>query len=72
MIVGCYSLHLYCDFGDAEIHEGMTFPHEFTGRTEAACFRDAKKRGWRIYSQQRKAKCPRCVKSAATSTTAKK
>lgn len=73
MIVGCYSLHLYCDFGKGpegdQTHGGvrfLEFPHEFTGKTESACLKEARKAGWKIYPAQRKAKCPKCV--AATST----
>ena len=62
MIVGCYSMDLYCDFGPHPI--GYDFPHQFTGRTEAECFRNSKKRGWKIYPAQRKAKCPRCAGEA--------
>ena len=70
-IVGCYILHLYCDFGvkvegDYEKHGGrwyyeLNFPGEFTEHTEAACFKEARKAGWKIYPAQRKAKCPHCV-----------
>ena len=59
MIVGCYSIDLYCDFGPHPV--GYGFPHQFTGQTEAVCFREARKKGWRIYRKQGKAKCPRCV-----------
>lgn len=60
MIVGCYSLHLYCDF-DRHEKDTHTFPHEFTGRTEGECFKDARSKGWKIYPKDDKAKCPRCV-----------
>lgn len=78
MIVGCYTVHLYCDFGKEgkrkgdsyKLHGGIEaykLEHvmEFTGRTEGACFKEARKRGWRIYKAQGKAKCPSCSSAAA-------
>jgi hypothetical protein len=67
MIVGCYTLDLYCDrdnpdgytIADIPEHGFREFPHQFTGHTEGVCMRDAKRRGWRF--QDGKAYCPRCA-----------
>lgn len=71
MIVGCYSMHLYCDTGNDEPgmpgDNGNPTPHdyrdegnaEFTGRTEADCIRQAKALGWR-FTRNKRAICPRC------------
>lgn len=70
MIVGCYTLHLYCDFERDGKHGGVEtykigWPAEFTGKTESECLKEARKAGWRIFKAEGKAKCPRCVKAAA-------
>jgi hypothetical protein len=71
MIVGCYTVHLYCD---GESHEGyqsefgyfvMTpggreeIQNEFAGRNERDCLDQAKQVGWRI-TKARQAFCPFC------------
>lgn len=71
MIVGCYTLHLYCE---AEAHDGYmsdygyhvktsgkykTVTHEFSGRNERECLQQARKIGWRI-TKDRRAFCPYC------------
>lgn len=76
MIVGCYTVHLYCDFGKSvayksqnqTLHGGrpaylVNHRMEFTGPNLTACLKEAKKDGWRIYPAQGKAKCPSCVKA---------
>lgn len=75
MIVGCYSLHLYCvydelptwyhhEHGDEPVpfgfHAYREFPAEFDGRTEAECKRQARKRGWKFRDGD--VLCPRCAK----------
>lgn len=71
MIVGCYSMDLYC------MHEGLPlhydqwgpivpaghhfageFPHKFDGDTESACKQQARQRGWLFRNGE--AICPRC------------
>lgn len=66
MIVGCYSIHLYCDnaenlhgTGDDE-HDFHEFPHEFTGETRGECMKEARRRGWLINLSADKALCPKC------------
>lgn len=71
MIVGCYSMHLYCDTGNTEAgmpgDDGNTTPHdwerpgtaEFTGTSEADCKRQAVALGWR-FTRDRRAICPMC------------
>jgi hypothetical protein len=47
MIVGCYTLHLYCDRG--ECADGGTYtPEEFTAEHGSECRKQARKRGWII------------------------
>ena len=58
MIVGCYSLDLYCDNEDAHIHEHYSF--EATGRSRAQCLRAAKRAGWAVDSRKRTVRCPKC------------
>ena len=72
MIVGCYSVHLYCD---GEGHEGFLIDgaymvkspdgeyvgvaHEFAGKNERECLRQAREVGWRI-TRDRETFCPFC------------
>lgn len=57
MIVGCYTLHLYCDAvadnggplvhpRGAEVNYVSQHEGEFTGRTDRDCRRLARKAGW--------------------------
>jgi len=70
MIVGCYSLDLYCDNFDiaknqAEDrygHRYNDFPHQFTGFSRAECVRNARRRGWIVNISGNKAYCPDCAK----------
>ena len=66
MIVGGYSLHLYCDSGlkpagNVEGHgwAGEANPAEFAGRNKTACRTQAKARGWIL--QGTLAICPVCA-----------
>lgn len=71
MIVGCYSLDLYCDnpletyFGQGATPIGFhgfdEFPHQFIAETGENCRQQARKRGWKLDLQNHKAYCPRCV-----------
>lgn len=70
MIVGCYTMDVYCDNGNAV--PGMTGDgpgdsgHDFddrgfaqsTGRTEGECKRALRARGWR-FSRDGRVLCPR-------------
>lgn len=66
MIVGGYTLHLYCDFHEGDewdkAHGYPETPADFAGRNEAICFTAARAAGWKVYRLQYKAKCPICVK----------
>lgn len=59
MIVGCYSLDLYCR--NESRHDSVR-PAQFTGRTFAACKRDAIASGWRFHLDG-DVSCPRCVRT---------
>lgn len=71
MIVGTYTLHLYCDSGlkqpyADERHERLPGHHgepgEFTGNTRAECLRKARKAGWFVTgSNENTVTCPRCA-----------
>jgi len=66
MIVGGYSLHLYCDGArHAELHPNKlgSLDAEFAGHDEADCNRQARRKGWRLNKQQGKAYCPACIKA---------
>lgn len=58
MIVGCYSLDLYCDCENSE-HEYQEFPHEFTDEYGSKCRSAARKKGW-ILKRDYTAICPKC------------
>lgn len=40
MIVGCYSMHVYCD------HFGCRASDDLTGKTEAAAKKEGRLKGW--------------------------
>lgn len=62
MIVGCYTLDLYCEndrqYPDGT-HDFYEFPHQYTGETHAECNRQARKQGWKL-TRDKKAFCPKC------------
>ena len=59
MIVGCFTLDLYCDNpSNDNNHEYKEFPHQYTGETRAICYRKARKQGWLI--GRTKCYCPKC------------
>ncbi len=60
MIVGGYTLHLYCDFKDESFGHGR--PGEFAGETKGHAFRDALRSGWKIDLKAGTALCPNCAK----------
>lgn len=73
MIVGCYSLDLYCardkisngpEAGTAT-HPYDYFPHQYTGTNERDCRAQARKRGWRFYGGE--AYCPLCERGKRNS-----
>ncbi len=69
MIVGCYSMDLYCENAEASstvcrVGWGYHGPPVYTGRTEAECIRQARGDGWLITNDRpRKAYCPKCAKT---------
>jgi hypothetical protein len=68
MIVGCYSMDLYCDKENcpvvADKDRYWSVQAQFTGRTERGCLREARQDGWRfkVIDGDRKAYCPTCAK----------
>ena len=63
MIVGCYTLDLYCDL-ESEEHEYKEFPHEFTHEFGSRARAEARKVGW-ILRRNGMAICPKCSERAA-------
>lgn len=61
MIVGCYSLQLYCNHQEAgQCGSCTAWPGEFTGRTESDCLRQARLAGWLIRKRpDEKVRCPK-------------
>ena len=61
MIVGCYSLDLYCD--NEKVHKdeypGMK-SIELQGRSRESCLRQARQVGWKINIQKWTCYCPQC------------
>lgn len=53
MVVGCYSLDLYCEVADCD--SMLTF----TDRTLTGAIRNAKKSGWSVYYQKNICYCPK-------------
>jgi len=69
MIVGGYSLHLYCDGPfHAELHPVRltSLDAEFEGHDERDCNRQAKRRGWHL--RKGIAICPDCYAVTRTQT----
>lgn len=70
-IVGCYSIHLYCDHPSHVWWECRHNGDEYGGKDEATCLREARRAGWKIvkrkgYTSGRngagESHCPVCVK----------
>jgi hypothetical protein len=70
MIVGCYSLDLYCNvakydgdiFGSGcdGIHEFREFPKTYTSERREDCERAAREDGWMINNNTGICLCPKC------------
>jgi hypothetical protein len=60
VIVGCYTLHLYCD-ADNDAHEYQEFPHEYTDEFGSKTRVKAREEGW-ILKRDYTAICPKCNK----------
>lgn len=59
MIVGAYSLDLYCD-NEKYKHPFGYMPHQYVGETYAECVREARRDGWLISNDRQKCLCPKC------------
>ena len=58
MIVGCYTLDLYCDNEGASCHEFDEFPHSYGAEFGSQCRAEARRDGWKLHNGQ--AICPKC------------
>lgn len=58
MIVGCYSLHLYCELCN-EFEDGFDMPKTF-----AEAIKQAKAKGWKFSKDKKRCYCPRCKGNA--------
>ena len=65
-IVGCYTLDLYCTSGRKHGYGGGM--GQFTGRTETACIRDARRVGWTVTKGTEehldRVMCPTCKETS--------
>jgi hypothetical protein len=65
MIVGCYTMDLYCDnrgethIEEMQIHGHDKWPIQYTGHTEGKCKHKARQDGWRLGKE--KQLCPVCT-----------
>lgn len=59
MIVGGYSLDLYCDC-ISQAHRFEEFPHQFYAETGGNAREQARRKGWRLYPSGHAA-CPECA-----------
>jgi len=63
MIVGCYTLDLYCE-NDGQYPDGIhsydEFPHTYSHENGSQCRSAARKDGWKL--TQGKAICPKCTR----------
>jgi len=64
MIVGCFTLDLYCDTEGCRHNDegkGCQEPDSYVRRTRAECNRAARKDGWKIWKG--KVICSKCVEA---------
>lgn len=73
MIVGCYTLDLYCDVTYRKHPWDYRFPHQFTGETFGECKKQAQRYGW-IFHRNSTVTCPHCadLKSKASDGSSQK
>lgn len=68
MIVGCYTVDLYCENAEGvqatcSVGYGYKGPPQYVGQTEGECLRAARADGWLFTRDRpRKAYCPKCAK----------
>jgi len=63
VIVGGYSLHLYCDDKKHDPLITQIQNHQFSGPTKMAATQEARAAGWKLYETQDVAICPHCSKT---------
>lgn len=66
MIVGGYTLDLYCDNPDCEHKPHRGPAAEYTHELGSVCRRLAKKDGWKLNHRQGIATCPHCASPTET------
>jgi len=59
VIVGCYTMDLYCDC-ESDRHDHGEFPHQFIAHKYSQCKRQAQKEGWVFKRNGTDAVCPKC------------
>lgn len=73
MIVGCYTLDLYCDTPGCRMGrcfytgDSTTPPFQTTAETGAECRTKARRAGWRLDLKNGLARCPKCQKAESVS-----
>lgn len=74
MIVGCYTLDLYCD-GPDHYKDGLDFAktdvYQFTAQNGSAARREARREGWLLDEKADRALCPRCAKTVSRTSPAR-
>ena len=58
MIVGCYTVDLYCDHPDGGKYACTHWPGQFTGKTERGCLGQARRQGWQVDDPDQ-VRCPK-------------
>lgn len=62
MIVGCYTMDLYCDASDHKSVATRRGGWQYTGETAGECKRKAKADGWKFH-RDGEVSCPECAKA---------
>jgi hypothetical protein len=60
-VIGCYSMHLYCQNVNSVNHSYNEFPVELIGKSKQDCKKQGRKLGW-IFHRNNYATCPKCSK----------
>jgi hypothetical protein len=63
VIVGCYTMHLYCDHAGHVSHRGG-YHDEYTGQTAGACRKEARQEGWLFDLDHNTVYCHDCQRVA--------
>lgn len=64
MIVGCYSVDLYCEHPEGGQYRCTNWPGQWTGTSARDCYAKARREGWKLNLSitQRQVLCPKHAK----------